>query len=87
MRSTVRIEDDLLGELRERAEREKVSLTRKLNEVLRTGLKSGGPRPPRRRYREKTLSLGTPRIDLRKALGVAAALEDEEVLRKAMLRK
>jgi len=38
MRSTVRIDDDLLQTLKARAEREGTSLTRTLNAVLRTGL-------------------------------------------------
>lgn len=84
----MRIEDDLLEEIRQRAERDKVSLTRVLNDALRAGLKAGRSVPARRRrYREKTFALGSPRVDLRKALAVAAALEDEEILRKSMLRK
>lgn len=88
MRSTVRIQDDLLEEIRARAEREKVSLTRALNETLRAGLEAGRRVPARRRrHREKTFALGLPRVDLRKALAVATALEDEETVRKAALRK
>lgn len=84
----MRIDDDLLGELRERAERGKVPLTRVLNDVLRAGLKSARGAPTRRRrFREETYPLGSPTLDLTKALGIAAALEDEEILRKAMLRK
>jgi hypothetical protein len=88
MRSTFRIDDDLLRELRERAHREKVSLTQLLNRVLRSGMRAKGDRGPRRpRYREATHAMGAPRADLRKALAVAAALEDEEIVRKMNLRK
>ena len=84
----MRIDDDLVDELRERAERGRVPFTRVLNDVLRAGLEAGRSAPPRRRrYREVTFPLGSPRLDLTKALGIAAALEDEEILRKAMLRK
>ncbi|MCO6441079.1 MAG: hypothetical protein J5I81_08350 [Nitrococcus mobilis] len=88
MRSTVRIDDDLLTELKERARRENVSLTRMLNRMLREGIKATrGRRPQKAPYREQTVSMGTPRVDLDKALALAAGFEDEEILRKAALRK
>lgn len=90
MRSTVRIDDDLLLELKERAHRENTSLTRLLNRTLRAGLRAapgGAPRARRRRHREKTHSMGAPRVELLKALAIAAGLEDDEVLRKMALRK
>jgi hypothetical protein len=88
MRSTFRIDDDLMEELREQAVREKVSMTRLLNRVLRAGMQAPRSRGPQRhRYREQTHAMGTPRADLRKALALAAALEDEEIARKLNLRK
>jgi hypothetical protein len=88
MRSTFRIDDDLLEELREQAHREKVSLTRLLNRVLRSGMEAKRDRGGRRaRYREQTYAMGEPRTDLRKALALAAALEDDEIVRKMTLRK
>lgn len=88
VRSTVRIDDELLEGLRQRAEKEKVSLTRALNDVVRAGLRSTATRPrPRKPFREKPLSMGEARVDLRKALAVAAGLEDEEIARKLALRK
>jgi hypothetical protein len=88
MRTTFRIDDDLLQELKERARKEKLSLTRLVNRVLRTGIRDDRRGAPRRtRYRESTQAMGVPRVDLRKALAVAAALEDEEILRKMTLRK
>jgi Arc/MetJ family transcription regulator len=88
MRSTVRIDDDLMAELKRRARQESLSLTRMLNRLLRKGLQASGERSPRKkRYREKTLALGSPRVDLDKALALAARLEDEEILRKVTLRK
>jgi hypothetical protein len=88
MRSTVRIDDDLFDALRERARKKKLSLTKALNETLRAGLKSGRVSPPKNRhYREKTFSLGAPAVDLTKALALASRLEDDEVVRKARLRK
>jgi hypothetical protein len=88
MRSTVRIDDDLLLELRERARKENVSLTKIFNRTLRAGLHAARPGASRRRrYRERTHSLGVPDVDLRKALAIAAGLEDEEIVRKMRLRK
>lgn len=88
MRSTFRIDDDLLEELRERAHREKVSLTRLLNRLLRSGMAAKPDRTGRRpHYREQTYAMGEPRTDLRKALALAAALEDDEIVRKMTLRK
>ena len=88
MRSTVRIDDDLLLEIRTRARAEDVSLTRMLNRTLRAGLlaatrKSGRPR----HFKQRTVSMGRPRVDLDKALALAARLEDDEVTRKLHLRK
>lgn len=88
MRSTVRIDDDLLTELKERAHRENVSLTRMLNRLLREGLQASRGRPAHRaRYTEQTVAMGSARADLDKALALAAGAEDEEVLRKMALRK
>jgi hypothetical protein len=88
MRTTVRIDDDLLQRLREQARKENTSLTRLLDRTLRAGLQgSRKPGRPRRRHREQTHAMGAPRIKLDKALALAAALEDEEIARKMRLRK
>jgi hypothetical protein len=88
MRSTVRIDDDLMVELKQRAHDAGVSLTRMLNRTLRVGLASPEcPRADARPYRQRTLAMGRPLADLDKALALAADLEDEEVVRKLALRK
>lgn len=87
MRTTVRIQDDLLLQLKDKAAQEKVSLTRVLNQTLRAGLRAAQETKPRRRYHERTHSLGVPRVDLTKALSLASQIEDEEILRKTQLRK
>jgi hypothetical protein len=81
MRTTVRIDDDLLAELKKRAEDE--SLTRVLNETLRRGIASeDGERERKiREYRETTYSLGEPLVDLTKALALSFATDDEKVIR------
>ncbi|HLE21136.1 MAG TPA: DUF2191 domain-containing protein [Vicinamibacteria bacterium] len=88
MRTTVRIDDDLLLELKESSQQESLSLTALVNRLLRRGLQaSRDDQRPTRRYRERALSMGRSTIDLDRALAVASALEDEELLRKLSLRK
>ena len=88
MRTTVRIDQELMDALKERSRNERVSLTRLLNEVLRAGIDaSAGKRKPRRKHREETHDMGPARFPLDKALAMAAALEDEEILRKLTQRK
>jgi len=88
MRTTIRIDDELLQKLKEQARRENTSLTRLLDRTLRAGMQtSRKPGRPRQRHREQTHAMGAPRIKLDKALALAAALEDEEIARKMMLRK
>ncbi len=88
MRTTTRIDDDVLEELKSLAQEKEEPLTRVLNRTLRAGLKAS--RTPGRRRRphvEKTYAMGRPRTDLRRALAKAIELEDEEILRKLTLRK
>ena len=88
MRTTVRIQDDLLLQLKDKATQEKSSLTRVLNQTLRAGLRAAQEtKKPRRRYQEKAHSMGRPTVDLIKALSVASQIEDAEILRKTQLRK
>ena len=85
MRTTVRIDDDLLRQIKDRAHRENLSLSKLLNEVLRRGL---AREPQRRRpFKQKTHDMGKPLIDLTKANAIAAELEDEAILRKLALGK
>jgi hypothetical protein len=84
MRTTVRIDDDLLRDLKEEAHREGTSLAKLVNRTLRRGVvaseQSGKQaRPP---YRQKTYCMGEPKVNLDKALALAAAMEDEETIRK-----
>jgi len=88
MRTTVRLDDTLLEQLKAQARKENVSLTRLLNRTLKAGLQAGGARRRKRPiYRERARSMGAPRVALDKALALAAALEDEEIVRELTLRK
>ncbi len=88
MRTTVRLDDELFERLKAQARKEKVSLTRLLNRALKTGLNAGGARRRAQpAYRERVHAMGVPRQALDKALAMAAALEDEEIVRELALRK
>ena len=88
MRSTVRIDDDLMVELKRRAQETGLSLTRLLNRTLRLGLARPERRQERARtYTQRTAKMGHPLYDLDKALALALRLEDDEVSRKLALRK
>ncbi len=81
MRSPVRIDDNLMEALRTRSEEEGLSMTRMLNRLLRSGLAAETAAARRPRFRQATARMGRARIDLDKALSLAAALEDEEIVR------
>jgi len=80
MRTTLRIDDDLLRELKARAAEEGLSLSDLVNLVLRQGVAT--PPRPRRPFKQKTRDLGRPAFDVTKANAVAADLEDDSILRK-----
>jgi len=88
MRTTVTIDDDLLRDLKEQARREGTSLAKMFNRVLRLGMGAlGRKNRPARSFREKTFAMGEPKVDLDKAIGLAATLEDEEVCEELARRK
>jgi len=83
MRTTVRIDDDLIRDLKRRAQAEKTSFTKLINALLRHGMDRSQSRTARKTlYREKTFSMGLPKIDWTKALSLVGDLEDESVIRK-----
>jgi hypothetical protein len=88
MRTTVRVDDELLEQLKAQARKEGVSLTRLLNRALKAGLQAGrARRRAQPAYRERVHAMGAPRIALDKGLALAATLEDEEIVRELTLRK
>lgn len=88
MRTTVRVDDELLEELKEQARRENVSVTRLLNRTIRAGLRVALlPAPARSPYREDTQRMGPPRVVVDKALALAAAIEDEDIVRELTVGK
>lgn len=89
MRTTVRVDDDLMHELKELAHKEGISLAQLFNRTVREGLEAlkSKASKPKKPYREKTFNMGKPKVDLTKALQIAAELENEEILRKLSLGK
>ncbi len=88
MRTTTRIDDDVLERLKDLARKEEEPLTRVLNGMLRAGLQVARKTARQRRlHHEKTHAMGRPRMNLRKALAGAAGLENEETLPKLTLRR
>jgi hypothetical protein len=88
MRTTIQIDDDLLTALKEQAHRQNSSLTGVVNRTLRAGLQAAkapvSNKPP---FREQPHSMGAPKLCMDKALALAAAIEDEEISQKLLLRK
>ena len=86
MRTTVRIDPDLAARLRKAARERGISFREALNAALRRGLTARGPQS--RAYRVPARPLGLrPEVNLDRALALAAAIEDEERVRKLELRK
>ncbi len=86
MRTTVTLDPDVAAMLKETARQRGTSFKEVLNTSVRRGLETemSAPRP----YRLPTRRLGArPGIDLDRALGLAAELEDAEIRRKLDLRK
>ena len=87
MRTTIRIDDDLLERLKTRADNEGTSLTLLVNRVIRAGLLDLDRVADTPVHVEETFDMGEPGMDLTKARVIAAALEDAETIHKLQLRK
>ena len=86
MRTTVTLDPDVAAKLKETARERGISFKEALNTNVRRGLE--GEALAAKPYRLPTRRLGVrPGIDLDKALGLAADLEDMEIRRKLDLRK
>lgn len=86
MRTTVTLDPDVAAMLKETARQRGTSFKEVLNTSVRRGLgaETSAPQP----YRLPTRRLGArPGVDLDRALGLAAELEDAEIRRKLDLRK
>jgi len=88
VRTTLNIDDETLERLREIAKRRRLPFKEVLGRTLRLGLERLDPRPARSAYKATTFPMGyPPHLKLDKALDIAAALEDDETVRKLQVRK
>jgi len=86
IRTTVTLDADVAAKVKALARARGISFKQALNEVVRAGPAVG--RGPVRRFRQLTQPMGLRSgVSLDKALPLAAALEDDEVIRKLELRK
>lgn len=86
MRTTVTLDEDVAAALKRTARERGISFKEALNAAVRRGL--GESDRPARPYRLPAYDMHLkPGIDLTKALQLAAALEDDEIVRKLEMRK
>lgn len=89
MRTTLTIDDQLATALKDAAHRSNKSFKEVVNETLRAGLAAKRGPGVARPYRLSAVSMGHVAGDfnLDKALALADALEDEELVRKLRMKK
>jgi len=79
MRTTVTLEPDVEALVKRRMREGDITFKDAVNDAIRAGLA-----PPKRRkpFRTRTYDMGPPKVNLDKALQLAAAMEDQEIIRK-----
>lgn len=88
MRTTVTLDPDVESVLRKVMRERGISFKEALNEAVRSGAGSARQTTPRKAFRQKTYRMGfRPEFNWTKALAMADAMEDEELIRKMQLRK
>jgi len=84
VRTTVTLDEDTSRLLQEHMRRRGITFKQALNDALRAGLTAT---PQQQAFVVRAVAMGSPRVDLDKALALAADLEDDELIRKMALRK
>ncbi len=83
MRTTVTLDPDTDAMVRRLMRERSISFKEAVNAAIR----AGATRPARRRTsRTPQFDMGEPRLPLEKAVQVAAAMEDDEIIRKLAKR-
>jgi hypothetical protein len=86
VRTTVTLDPDVAAKLKALARRRGISFKQALNQVVRAGLAPSTPSA--RPFTQPTQAMSLrPRVNLDKALQLAAAIEADEYARKLELRK
>jgi hypothetical protein len=78
MRTTVTLDPDVEKLLRKETRESGLPFKQVLNDAIRAGLRQRAPKAAA--FRPLTFDMGEPRMDLTKALSLAASLEDEELI-------
>ncbi len=86
MRTTVTLDPDVAAKLKALARQRGLSFKQALNQTVREGLRRRRNAPPSLARYTQPMGL-RPGINLDKALQLASALEDEEIVRKLIVRK
>jgi hypothetical protein len=84
MRTTITLDPDVDALVRRLMRERGLSFKQAVNEAIRSGLAPSGSREP---FSTPTRDMGAPTVPLEKALELAGALEEEELLRKLSMRK
>ena len=79
MRTTVTLDPDVESLLRKEVRQRGEPFKQVLNNAVRAGLRNMKQEP--KPFRPLTFNMGKPKVDLTKALSLAAELEDEELIR------
>ena len=79
MRTTVTLDPDTEQIVRRRMVERRLSFKEALNDAIRSGAQPAGAAPP---FRTSTAAMGESRVNLDRALQIAADLEDDELVRK-----
>ncbi len=77
MRTTVTLDDDTAALVRQRMRERGLTFKQALNDSIREGVR--GERPT---FRTEVARMGRPTVNLDRALQLAAALEDDELVRR-----
>ena len=86
MRTTVTLDADVAAKLKAVARERRISFKQALNSAIRAGL--GAERRARRVFKQYAQAMDLrPGLTVDKALQLAAALEDEEIVRRLERRK
>ncbi len=83
MRTTVTLDPDVEALVKRRMREERVGFKKAVNDGLRRGLAGG----TRREVSFPTYDMGKPKIDLTKALQIAAELDNQEIMRTMPRRR
>jgi hypothetical protein len=84
MRTTITLDPDAAALIQRRMRERGVSFKQAVNDAIRAGIGEQRRGEP---FRTHTAPMGTPTVNLDRALQLAAELEDEELVRKTRLGK